>query len=214
MTTIIPSQPVKVVAFLFGDSQDSVSALAHTLEENGVVGTFEDALKPLSRAGYRAVSSRIAEVAHGLLGLDLGDILVDGWCKFADLVAAAKRTAAAADSTEIVELSTHTVTFAHHPRVDVLVNDTRVATVQLDLTVTFVVKGLCGTVSKGHLVALHSGSSNVVASLAAEGRQLAKREAHFELPLLVHLGEGIPLLRPPRSEQVPTKAAAETNAPL
>jgi hypothetical protein len=211
MTTAISTQPFNTAAFLFGDSQDSVGALAHALDESGVVGTFDQALKHLSRAGYEAVGRQVADVAHSWLDLDLGDLIVGGWCKFADLAAAAKRTVAAAHSKEVVELSTHTVTYAHHPHVDVLVNDTRVATVKFDLAIKFVVRGLCGTVSNGHLVALHSGACDVVASLAAQGRQLAKREAHLELPLLVRLGNGVPLLRP-RGEHQPMEAAAETQA--
>jgi hypothetical protein len=212
MTTAIFTQPFHTAAFLFGDSQDSVGALARSLDETGVVGTFDEALKHLSRAGYKAVGRQIAGVAHGMLDLDLGDLVVGGWCKFADLVAAAKRTVAAADSKEIVELSKHTITYAHHPHVDVLVNDARVATVQFDLAIKFVVKGLSGTISNGHLVALHSGSCDVAGSLAAEGRQLAKREAHLELPLLVRLGDGVPLLRS-RSEHPPPEAAAQQAAP-
>lgn len=211
MTTAISTQPFNTAAFLFGDSQDSVSKLAHALEESGVTDTFDQELKRLSRAAYKAVGRQVADAAHGMLDLDLGDLVVGGWCKFADLVAAAKRTLAAADSKEIVELSTHTINYAHHPRVDVLVNDARVATVKFDLAIKFVVKGLCGTVSNGHLVALHAGSCDVTASLSAEGRQLAKREAHLELPLLVRLGTGVPLLRP-RSEHPPAEAAVKTEA--
>jgi hypothetical protein len=57
------------------------------------------------------------------------------------------------------------------------------------------VKGVAATVRDGHLVTLHTGICDVTGTLAADGRQLAKREAHFELPLLLHLGDGIPLLR-------------------
>jgi hypothetical protein len=195
MTTAITTQPISASAFLFGDTQDSVNALAHALDEKGVVGSLGAALTNLSRAGRGAVGNQIATVAHGLLDLDLGDLVIGGWCKYADLTAAAKRSIAAPGSSEIVDLATHRITSTHSPHVEVFVNDTRVATVRFDLSITFTVKGVVATVRDGHLTTLQTGVCDVTGTLAAEGRQLAKREAHFELPLLLHLGDGIPLLR-------------------
>ncbi len=215
MTTAIFTQPFNTAAFLTGDSQDSVGALARALDENGVVGTFDQALKHLSRAGYKAVGGQIAGVAHGMLDLDLGDLVVGGWCKFADLVAAAKRTVAAADSKEIVEVSTHTITYAHHPHVDVFVNDARVATVQFDLAMKFVVKGLCGTVSNGHLVALHSGSCDVVPLLRsrsehppteAADQQAAPTDAVVTLKEEAAPNEGAPTEAEPRAAAPPPQS--------
>jgi hypothetical protein len=194
MTTAIPTQPLTAAEFLFGGTKDSVDALAHALEEQGVLGSLGGALKGLSRAGREAASGQIANVAHGLLDLDLGDLVIGGWCKYADLTGAARRTIAAPGSTEVVELATHRITSTHRPFVEVLVDDVHVATVRFELCIEFVVKGLIGTVKRGRLVALHCGACDVTAKLAAEGRQLAKREAQLQLPLLLCLGDGIPLL--------------------
>jgi hypothetical protein len=108
-----------------------------------------------------------------------------------------------------VELATHCITFTHRPFVELLVNDARVATVRFELGVEFVVKGLVATVRHDHLVALHSGACDVTATLAAEGRQLAKREAHVELPLVLHLGDGIPLLHGAERPSVASSLSAE-----
>src|SRR6266498_2353609 len=172
MTTAIPTQPLTAAAFLFGDTkEDSVDALAHALHEQGVLGTLGEGVTKLSRAGRNAANDQIATVAHGLLDLDLGGLVIAGWGKYADL----------------------------------LVNDAHVATVHFELSVKFVVKGLVATVQHGRLVAL-SGGCDVAATLTAEGRQLAKREAQLQLPLLVRLGGGIPLLHdieaPPTSVSV------------
>jgi hypothetical protein len=153
-------------------------------------------VKTLSRAGLGAVSNQIAAAAHGLLDLDLGlgELVVQGWCQIADLNAAAKRTVAAPGSEVVVDLATHSITWTHNPQIDVFVNDARVATVHFELSIRFTVKGLTATVRDGNLVRLSSGGCEVTGTLAAEGRQLAQREAQFQLPLLVRLGDGIPLL--------------------
>jgi hypothetical protein len=185
MTTAVATQPFTVSAFLFGEDQDTEQALAQALHEHGVLGSTGTALELVSDAGREAASHQVAVVAHGLLDLDLGDLLVAGWRKQGQLAAAAERTAANSGSSEVVELATHRVSSAHHPFVELLVNDVHVATVTFDLEVEFVVKALVVTVRDGHVLSLHSGACDVVATLAAEGLQLASRRAHFELPLVV-----------------------------
>jgi hypothetical protein len=193
-------------SLFFGDDDDSVfelvngsqariDALAGALRENSALSSVAAAATTLSRAGLGAVGHEIAAMAHGLLDLDLADVVVAGWCKLADLTAAAKRTLATPGSAEIVELATHCITWTHNPQVAVLVNGTRVATVRFDMSIKLTIKALVAAVHHGRLVRLDSGGCDVTGTLAAEGKQLAKRQAHFQLPLLLRLGNGIPLLR-------------------
>jgi hypothetical protein len=185
MTTAAATQPFTISAFLFGEDQDTQQALTQALHEQGVLGSTGTALELVSEAGREAAADQVAVVAHGLLDLDLGDLVVAGWRKQGQLAAAAERTAANPGSSEVVELATHRVSSAHHPFVELLVNDVHVATVTFDREVEFVVKALVVTVRDGHVVSLHTGSCDVAATLAAEGIQLASRQAHFELPLVV-----------------------------
>jgi hypothetical protein len=185
MTTAIAAQPFTVSAFLFGEDQDPEQALAQALHDHGVLGSAGTALELVSEAGREAASHQVAVVANGLLDLDLGDLVIAGWRKQGQLAAAAERTAANPGSSEVVELATHRISSAHHPFVELLVNDVHLATVTFDLEVEFVVKALVVTVRDGHVVSLHTGACDVTATLAAEGVQLASRQAHFELPLVV-----------------------------
>jgi hypothetical protein len=192
MTTTIPNHPL---SFLFGETKDSAAALAHVLDEQDVLGAVGGAVTKLSQAGRDVAGGEVATVAQGLLDLDLGDLLVAGWCKHADLVAAAKSTIAVPGSSEVVELAAHSITSVHQPSVDVLVNDLRVATVRFELRVEFKVQALVATVRRGHLVAFRSGGCEVAVALGAEGRQLVRRQARLDLPLVLRLGNGVSLLR-------------------
>lgn len=178
-------QPFTTSAFLFGEDQDTEQVLAQALHEHGVLGSTGTALELVSEAGREAAGSQVAVVANGLLDLDLGNLVVAGWRKQHQLAAAAERTAANPGSSEVVELATHRISSAHHPYVELLVNDVHVATVTFDLEVEFVVKALVVTVRDGHVVSLHTGSCDLAATLAAEGVQLASRRGHLELPLVV-----------------------------
>ena len=205
-----PAQPLTASTFLF-DDQDTDRALARALDEHGVLGSLDNALGLLAQSTRDAAGDQVAAVADGVLSLDLGDLVVAGWRKQGQLAAAAERTAANPGSSEVVELATHRVSSAHHPSVELLVNDAHLAAVTFDLEVEFVVKALVVTVRDGHVVSLHTGACDVAATLAAEGVQLASHRAHFELPLVVrwplllHLGRGSdPLPYGAKSPPTPT----------
>jgi hypothetical protein len=163
-----------------------------------VLGSLGEGLQRLSQAGRQAADRQVATVANGLLDLDLGDLVVAGWRKQAALAAAAKRTIANPGSSEVVELANHRITSVHRPFVKLLINDVHVATVNFELRIGFVVKSLGVTVRNGHVVSLHAGACDLTARLSAEGVRLARRQEHFELPVLVrwplrlHLGDGDP----------------------
>jgi len=227
MTTIaITSQPMTAAVFSFGETKDSVDELAHALQKQGVGSALQNAVSELSqagrnavrkvpRAGLKAVVDEIATEAYGqLLNHDLGDLVIAGCKKYESLRAAAQRTLANRDSTELVELAHHPISSIHHPSVEVKwePGDVYVATVTFELSVKFDLKGIA-TMRHGLLVSI-SGDCDVAASVGwcpqpNESRLLAKREAHFQLPLLMRLGAGIPLLHDIESppESLPVEAA-------
>jgi hypothetical protein len=192
--TTATTHTVSAAAFLFGDEKDSVKALAAAIKEEGVVGAATSGLGTLSRTALRAVGDHVAEVAHDLIDLDFDDIIVDGWRKFAALHAAAERTCAEGGSSEVVDLASHSITSKHTPRVELEIDGAPVATLKFELSLTFTLKAVVATVSEGYLVQLHAGLVDVEGSLTAAGRVLAKRSGHFDLRLLIRLGDGVPLL--------------------
>ena len=192
--TTQPTSPLSAAVFLFGEGDESVAALAKALDDEGVLASLRSVLTKLSGPGLHAVGDQIATVIHGLLDIDLGDLLTAGWQRFDDLVDAGRRTMNAPGSREVVDLVTHTISSSHHPHVELLVDDIKVATLGLDLELAFTVKGAVATVHGGRLVGLHSGDCYVVGTVSAQGRQLAAKDRQVQLPLLLHLGDGIPLL--------------------
>jgi hypothetical protein len=187
------AQPLTASAFLF-DDEDTGPALARALDEHGVLGSLDTTLGLVAQTTREAAGDQVAVVADGVLGLDLGGLVVAGWRKQGQLAAAAERTAANPGTSELVELATHRVSSVHHPYVELLVNDVRVTTVNFELDLEFEVKALVATVRGGHLVSLHSGDCDLSATLTAEGVRLASRRRHLDLPLVVrwplllHLG--------------------------
>jgi hypothetical protein len=197
MTTTLVG-PVTARWFLFGKHEgDAAELLAKAVEDNGVGGAVAAAAGGLGKAGAHAVCDEVGRTADRLLDLDLGDVLVAAWRKHSALVAAGQRTAAAPGTEELVELATHKVTSTHRPYVDVLVDGIEVATVELELQLSFLVKGMLGVVRAGRLVALRTGSCELSASLSCKGVKVASRKATLDLPATVRLGAGLTLAPAP-----------------
>jgi hypothetical protein len=187
--------PVTARWFLFGKEQgEADERLAHALDEQGVGGVVAGAAGGLARSGRRAVCDEVGRTAGRLLDLDLGDVLVAGWQKHGALQAAGRRTLDAPSTEELVQLATHKVSSVHRPYVEVDVDGLTVARVQLELKLSFLLRGVLAVVRKGRLEAVRTGSCEVSGSVACEGRKVAERKRSFEVPVLVRLGDGVSLL--------------------
>ena len=194
MTPATQDRPSTALDLLFGDGEDAPGALAHQILSSGADGNLGRALENLPEATREAAIREAATAAAGLLNVDLIGVLVAGWRAHHDLIAASHRTLAAPGSTELVDLATHQITITQQPSVSVLVDDHRVATLQLDLSVVVNVSALLAGISAGRLVAVHSGRCDITVTLAIQGTDVVTRRAHFELPGVIPLSPGIRLL--------------------
>jgi hypothetical protein len=195
MSSTVLDDPVTAGALLFGDGQDGPRALAEALDQQRVASLLGGTLQDLAEGGRAAVAGEVASAVEGLLDFDVGGLLLAGWCKHAEVRAAARRTVAAPGSVEVVALATHRVTSTHAPSFDLLVNGVHAATVHLELRLEFLLKGLVVTVREGRLVAVRPGTCEVTATLEAEGRRLATRSGELQGPLVIRLGDGVPVPR-------------------
>ena len=187
-----PYSPITVRAVLFGQQENAVTALAEGLSSDQVGA----ALHEVPEANRDAAVRELSTIGAGLLDLDVGSLLVMGWRKYAALTEAAQRTAEAPGSEEIVDIVTHRISAGCHPKIDILVNEIRVATIDFDLQAEFEVKALTAVIKDGHLVAIDCGHSQTTVSLAIEDIAVATRTVEFDLHLLIRIGDGIPLLPP------------------
>jgi hypothetical protein len=191
MTTL--DIPVTADTILFGSS-GAAGSLEDFLDTRRLSGWITSGAAHLTRDVQGALRNEICIATDDLLNLDLVDVLVTGWRKHAALAAAARRTAAAPGTSEVVDLATHHITMAQRPYIDLLCDGVRVGRVQLELRLDFTVAGLVAVVRAGRLVAVQAGHCTIAATLLIEGEQVATRSARLDLPLAVRLGAGIPLL--------------------
>lgn len=183
-----------------GDA-DASGLVARSVEDQGVGATVGGAVGGMTGRGRSAVCDEVGHVADSLLDIDITDVLFAGWRKHSDLVAAARRTFAAPGSEELVLLATHKITSKHCPHVDVRVDDVVVTRVDMELTLTLLVRGMLGVVTDGRLVGLRGGEADVTGVWMCEHVKLVERRTTYDLPGEVQLGAGIDLL--PAGAQAP-----------
>jgi hypothetical protein len=206
MTSAVRHRPSTAADLLLGPGDDAPEALARQITSAAADASVNRALKNLTPAARRAALRDAAIAAAGLLDLDLAGLLVAGWRAHHDIIAAARRTLAAPGSSELVDLIEHQITASQQPSVTIDVDGRRVATVELDLTVEFDVAALVAGVKGGLLVGVHSGHCDTTATLAIEGTDVLTKHARFELPGVIGVSPGIPLLAAEAYPAVPAPA--------
>jgi hypothetical protein len=203
MATQVLTAPTTALAVLYGTDRDEdvAGALASSLAGSPVLPQALSVLPGVSLFARRAIAEECARVAAPVLRIDVGEVALAGWTDFEDLRAAARSTAAEPGTTEVVPLRHHRMTSERHPRIDLLVDGKARASLWFTVAFDFDVTELAATVEAGRLVNLRSGDAELTVALSAalrpdaKGVELTKQHAKVNVPLVVRLGQGIPLQR-------------------
>ena len=194
MTLPPQNPPQTVLDLLFTPGEDSPTAVVPELLSPGATGDLGRALENVPATLREAAVRETINAAKGLLDVDLTGFLVSGWQKHREVLAAARRSVAAPGSIELVNLATHQITATQRPVVNLVVDNQRVASVELGVFVVFDISALVAGIRGGRLVAVHAGRCDVTATLAIQDIKVISRRVTFALPGIIPLGQGIPLL--------------------
>lgn len=177
-------------AFLGADD----ATLGRRLTEAGTAQAVLDAIPGrLSGPAREALSAELTAAAGGLLEEDLGAILLSGLLGYRGLVAAARETAAEADTTSLVTLDHHLIQVTSEPRIEVLVDRRQAYELELTLSVRFTVRGLAATVRAGRLTHVRIGECAADVSLSWAEETLVRHRDVVDAPLVIRLGSGLPV---------------------
>ncbi|WP_165605883.1 hypothetical protein [Mycolicibacterium mucogenicum] len=167
-------------------------ALTDSLHQSGTVNN----LVARFPGATPLVESEMARQTADQLSLSLLDLAVEGWKKFDELVAAARRTRDNSVARETVKLATHKIEFSHSWTVEVFVNGRSAGTVEVELTVCFDMDLVVLVVQQGRIAAVESGRCTITAALEIARTEVIKRQARFDLRLRISLGHGLILAGP------------------
>jgi hypothetical protein len=188
---------VSVRSIFFNSPADAVAALTTAVGSGEAGEQIRGALGRMGDAGQSAVFGEVASVAAGLLELDVTEIFGAALGRHSALRREAAASLAAPHTERIAELATHSVSYDHHPSIEIHVANLPVATIGLLARLEFRVRGLLAVVRGGRLIAIRAGNCDLTGTLAIAGVRVAQREVRLDLPLALRLGDGVALLDEP-----------------
>ena len=192
MTTPGPDEVITAADLLFGSNENADEALTRHVMSAG--RTMARAFERLPRVTREAAVREAAVVVVGLLKIDLMEVLVSGWREHRDIFTAARRTLDIPGSKELVGLAPHRITTVQQPSVGILVDNHRVHTLQLGLSIFFEVTGLVAGIHAGRLAAVHAGRGDLGVALTIHELEVLTNRTHLELPGVKSLQRGFRLL--------------------
>jgi len=190
MTTPAAVEPITARVFLFGGTD-----LVRAMQTSGAADTLRQELGGFARTTQDEAVQQLAKISAEALDIDLAMALLGAWSRYAAVREAGRRTAAAPESEELVELLYHRITIDHQPSIDLLVNGKLVATVRFILLLQVRVEALTAIIRRGWLIGLRAGRCDFEASVSIEGNIVARRHAQLTLPFSMRLGSGIQLVQ-------------------
>ena len=140
------------------------------------------------------LNKAVFEAVNPLLDVDLGQLVLSGLRRQTALVSAALRTQSSSQSQEVVDLGTFQVSFRQQPSIDIGLDGTPVARMNVELSCTVEVSQLIATVTDGKLTATDDGRAAATLRLTVDGAPIAVRNLDLDISRLVVPGEGTPLL--------------------
>ena len=197
MTDADDSTPLRAV--FFDSPADAVTALSAGVRSGEAGDQLRQSLGRIPGAARAAVLSEVSTAAAGLLDLSLSEIFGKAWGKYRELQRAARATAANGNSSELVQLVTHKLSFTHEPSVEVHVADLPAARITLDIELEAEIKGLIAVVRHGRVMGIRAGTGEGTGTLGVSGTQVARRKLSLDLPLVLNFRHGFPVLDEPDS---------------
>lgn len=196
MTAPATTSPYTASWLLSGGRAQAMQGLARVMQglaSSGVLGK-------LSSQAIAGLNQQLTETTYGMLHMDLGALLQDGWRLHTSLMAAARSTMNRPAATELVELAKHSVSVRHHPSIDIHINDVKLATISLELMLGIEIDALLAKVRQGRLIELQVGRCTATGDLLCESVRLVGANVHLDPAFVFGLGNGLALVR----EAVPT----------
>jgi hypothetical protein len=183
------------------------NTLTRSVSNSGALSDLAGSLRRLSRAGHGAVAGEVATTVGSLLAVDLRTILVDCFKTVAQLRDAARASVADPNSSKVVDLDRHRLTYAYRPHIDLLVDGQLASSLVVVLELVFDIAGAGLTVHAGRLTALRCGQTDVTATVTLANRQIISKTGTIDAALVVPLGDGVALLT---SAEMPAGQAEAT----
>ena len=188
MSSNLPERegPATLRAFFLGPPSDWQARFIKTTESQQNASDVGRATG-LADVDRRVMTNTVAEKLKDALDVGINQILLSAWSKHRDLIADLERSRQLKGETILVSLADHTIRSTHHPSVEVMVNDRRVAAFKFNANLMMRIQQAVLKVEAGEVVGVESGAWNGVGQLKCGPVTLVEHETkEFALPKMLH----------------------------
>ena len=155
----------------------------------------------------RAMTNTVAEKLKDALDVSINQILLSAWSQHRDLVADIERSQQLKREALLVPLADHTIRSTHHPAVEVMINDRRVAAFKFNANLMMRIRRAIVKVEAGEVVGVEAGAWHGVGQLKCGPVTLVEHETkEFGLPKNLSKKPA----RPPSKPKVRAEAEARS----
>ena len=156
------------------------------------------------------MTNTVADKLKDALDVGIKQILLSAWSQHRDLVNDLERSRKLKGETILVPLADHTIRSTHHPAVEVMVNDRRVAAFKFNANLMMRIQRAVLKVEAGEVVGVESGAWHGVGQLKCGPVTLVEHETkEFALPKTLDQRPEQPAAKPKQR----TKAKAKPPEP-
>lgn len=174
--------PATLRAFFLGPPSDWQARFIKTTESQQSSSDVGRATG-LADVDRRVMTNTVAEKLKDALDVGINQILLSAWSQHRDLVSDLERSRKLKGETILVPLADHTIRSTHHPAVEVMVNDRRVAAFKFNANLMMRIQKAILKVEAGEVVGVESGAWHGVGQLKCGPVTLVEHETkEFALP--------------------------------
>lgn len=174
--------PTTLRAFFLGPPSDWQARFIKTTESQQSASDVGRATG-LADVDRRAMTNTVAEKLKDALNVGIDQIMLSAWSQHRDLVNDLEKSRQLKGETILVPLADHTIRSTHHPAVEVMVNDRRVAAFKFNANLMMRIQRAVLRVEAGEVVGVEAGVWHGVGQLKCGPVTLVEHETkEFALP--------------------------------
>lgn len=188
--------PTTLRAFFLGPPSDWQARFIKTTDNQQ--GTPEIGRNTgLGDVDRRVMTNTVADKLKDALDVSIDKILLSAWSQHRDLADDLQKSQQQKNETILVPLADHTIRSTHHPAVEVMVNERRVAAFKFNANLMMRIQRAVLKVQAGEVVGVEAGAWHGVGQLKCGPVTLVEHETQeFALPKLLGQRSEKPAARP------------------
>jgi hypothetical protein len=172
------TRPVASVRDVLYDG-NATDQIARSMRDHQLSSGVRPALSRLAPRVIDEIDRRIAVHVSALAEISIGEVALNGLRSHAAIPDAIRRSEQCPATPVIATLARHRIAVTYQPRIDVLLEDQPVWTIDIELALVLTVESAVAAIRAGRLASVTLGDCDCAATLGVNNVELAHGEARL-----------------------------------